>query len=202
MKETKTVYLAGPDVFLPNALEIGEMKKAICTKYGLRGRYPLDTIGGGKGSEKIRKDPRLFSRWIFEQARKMLESCDIVLANMTPFRGPSADSGTVWEVAYAMGKGIPVHAYTCDERPYHVKISDTKRSGGILRDREGRLVEDFGCMDNVMIDCSIEAFGGIFLVQNGNSLKVFEELVKQVMGMDRKKVLQSHKEGTQVLLDL
>ena len=28
----KTIYLAGPDVFLPNAVKIGEKKKELCEK--------------------------------------------------------------------------------------------------------------------------------------------------------------------------
>jgi nucleoside 2-deoxyribosyltransferase len=38
----KKVYLAGPDVFRPNAKEHGEKLKAICLKHGLEGLYPLD----------------------------------------------------------------------------------------------------------------------------------------------------------------
>ena len=36
------VYLAGPDVFLPDAVEIGRQKVAICAVHGLVGLYPLD----------------------------------------------------------------------------------------------------------------------------------------------------------------
>ena len=36
------IYLAGPDVFLPDAIEIGRRKAAICARYGLTGLYPLD----------------------------------------------------------------------------------------------------------------------------------------------------------------
>ncbi|MDR9459781.1 MAG: hypothetical protein RI591_06525, partial [Dehalococcoidia bacterium] len=33
----KRVYLAGPDVFFPNAIEIGNAKKRICAQYGFEG---------------------------------------------------------------------------------------------------------------------------------------------------------------------
>ena len=36
------IYLAGPDVFLPDAVEIGRRKAAICARHGLTGLYPLD----------------------------------------------------------------------------------------------------------------------------------------------------------------
>ena len=36
------VYLAGPEVFLRNAVETGVAKVEICARYGLEGKYPLD----------------------------------------------------------------------------------------------------------------------------------------------------------------
>jgi nucleoside 2-deoxyribosyltransferase len=36
------IYLAGPDVFLPDAVEIGRRKVDICAAHGLTGLYPLD----------------------------------------------------------------------------------------------------------------------------------------------------------------
>jgi nucleoside 2-deoxyribosyltransferase len=38
----KKIYLAGPDVFLSNAIEIGQKKKDLCKKYGFEGHFPLD----------------------------------------------------------------------------------------------------------------------------------------------------------------
>ena len=55
------IYLAGPDVFLPDALEIGREKVAICARYDLIGLYPLDntvilTTKHGKVTIKLRPD--------------------------------------------------------------------------------------------------------------------------------------------------
>ena len=36
------VYLAGPDVFLPDAIETGRAKVDLCAAYGLTGRFPLE----------------------------------------------------------------------------------------------------------------------------------------------------------------
>ena len=38
------IYLAGPDVFLPDARDIGRRKREICTRHGVTGFYPLDTV--------------------------------------------------------------------------------------------------------------------------------------------------------------
>jgi nucleoside 2-deoxyribosyltransferase len=34
------IYLAGPDVFLPDAVDIGRRKVALCARHGLIGLYP------------------------------------------------------------------------------------------------------------------------------------------------------------------
>ena len=39
---TKRVYLAGPEVFLSNAREVGARKRAICERHGLVGVFPGD----------------------------------------------------------------------------------------------------------------------------------------------------------------
>jgi nucleoside 2-deoxyribosyltransferase len=36
------IYLAGPDVFLHDAVEIGRRKVELCRRHGLTGRSPLD----------------------------------------------------------------------------------------------------------------------------------------------------------------
>jgi nucleoside 2-deoxyribosyltransferase len=37
------IYLAGPEVFLPNANDIGAAKAALCAEAGFEGVFPLDT---------------------------------------------------------------------------------------------------------------------------------------------------------------
>ncbi len=41
------VYLAGPDVFRPDAEAFGARLKAICAGHGLDGVFPLDGLAGG-----------------------------------------------------------------------------------------------------------------------------------------------------------
>ena len=40
---TDRIYLAGPDVFLPDAEKVGDRKKALCERYGFTGVFPTDT---------------------------------------------------------------------------------------------------------------------------------------------------------------
>src|ERR1043165_9650129 len=84
------IYLAGPDVFLPDAMEIGRRKAAICAAHGLTGLYPLDNAIDLSASDA--------SRQIFCGNEAMMDEADAIIANLTPFRGAGADPGTVYEL--------------------------------------------------------------------------------------------------------
>src|SRR5258707_10783162 len=97
------IYLAGPDVFLPDAVEIGRRKVEICAQHGLTGLYPLDNIVDLAASDA--------SIAIFKGNQAMMDAADAIIANLTPFRGPGADAGTVYELGYMAGRGKPLFAY-------------------------------------------------------------------------------------------
>ena len=48
---------------------------------------------------------------IFTSNVAKLSEADGVIANLAPFRGHEPDSGTVFEVGYAIARGIPVIGY-------------------------------------------------------------------------------------------
>ena len=48
----------------------------------------------------------------------IVEECDIVIANLTPFRGPSADAGTLVELGWFLGRGKPVFGYSNTALPF------------------------------------------------------------------------------------
>ncbi|KPW90352.1 hypothetical protein ALP58_200137 [Pseudomonas savastanoi] len=48
--QTPLVYLAGFDVFRPDAVEYGRYLKALCSAHGLEGLYPFDNEVRGPGS--------------------------------------------------------------------------------------------------------------------------------------------------------
>src|SRR6516164_9623531 len=74
------IYLAGPDVFLPDRIEIGRRKTAICARYGLTGLYPLD--------HPVDLPADTISLSIFRGNEAMMDAADAIIANLTPFRGP------------------------------------------------------------------------------------------------------------------
>ena len=129
------VYLAGPDVFLPDSAEIGRRKQAICAAHGLDGRYP------GEGIDLTHLAPDEHARALFEGCIEMMDGCVAGLANLTPFRGPSADVGTAFEMGYLFGRGFPVFGYTSEVGDYASRVDD-----------ELVMVEAFGLADNLMLE--------------------------------------------------
>src|SRR5216117_2264281 len=109
------IYLAGPDVFLPDAIEIGRRKAAICARHGVSGLYPLDNAVDLSAADA--------SLEIFKANEAMMDSADAIIANLTPFRGPSADAGTVYELGYAAGRGKFCLAYCNDPAPYRDRVA-------------------------------------------------------------------------------
>jgi len=135
------VYLAGPDIFLPNPIEHGEKLKKICTKYGLQGLYPLDNQFDlsdlKRGPDKAIK--------IYQADIELINASDCLVANLSPFRGVSADPGTCFELGYAVAQNKPVVIYTNDTREYKHKLKDLHLS------EDDWSVEDMGLTDNLML---------------------------------------------------
>jgi nucleoside 2-deoxyribosyltransferase len=151
------VYLAGPDVFFPEARNIARKRKDFLAGLGMEGVFPLDSQ-----DEQESFSNNAFA--IFKANRGLIDSCQAVLANVTPFRGPSADVGTVWEIGYACGQGKPVVAYTEDLSIYQDKVFRDGWSGapGETRDKDGNEIEDFGGIDNLMVTQSVIAICATF----------------------------------------
>jgi nucleoside 2-deoxyribosyltransferase len=191
------VYLAGPEVFLRNAMEAGAAKVEICACYGLDGKYPLDAqldLG------ELTLAERAYA--IAQANERLIGECDAVIANLTPFRGPGADTGTAYEIGYARGRGMPVFGYS----NHHLSFFDRIRKFNAkpLKHRPGseptmafedgdRMgVEQFGLADNLMVIGAIhESGGGIVLGRTKRrdrytGLAAFEECVKQTAELLKK----------------
>jgi nucleoside 2-deoxyribosyltransferase len=172
------VYLAGPEVFLRHAKEIGEQKKALCRKYGFVGVFPLDAVVNAGG-----KCPREVGLCISEVNEGLIRTCEIVVANITPFRGPSADIGTAFEMGFAHGLGKKVFAYTNSakaftERTVEALDGKVKRSvDGKLWDAQGMFIEEVGLSDNLMIDGCINANSKFLVVEEAPPDEQFTYLI-------------------------
>jgi nucleoside 2-deoxyribosyltransferase len=168
-----SIYLAGPEVFLPDALDMGRRKTALCAKYGFRGLYPLDADFKGQNGERL-------SRRIFDSNVGMIRACDAVIANLTPFRGPSADAGTVFEVGFALALGKPVFAYSNEAKSYFARTRDShgpfSRIEGQHFARDGMSVEDFDLLDNLMIDEGVRAQGFDIIARDVDASRRYTDL--------------------------
>ena len=102
----KTLYLAGPDVFRPDAEARGTALKAMCAQYGFEGLFPLD-----QSVPEAITEPAAQAEWIYAANIALIRRADAVLANLDFFRGAEPDSGTCFEVGYAVALGKPVYGY-------------------------------------------------------------------------------------------
>ena len=168
------IYLAGPEVFLKNAKEIGERKKTLCRKYGFEGVFPLDNEVDTKG-----KSPRDIGLCISSINESLIRTCEIVIANITPFRGPSIDVGTAYEMGFAHALDKRVIAYTNVAAPFTERTvealgSQVKREAdGRLRDAQGMFIEEVCLTDNLMIDGCVEANTRVLIVEQAPKGQLF-----------------------------
>ena len=86
------VYLAGFDVFLPDAAAQASGSR----------RWPPGTVLTACSRWTTRRRPAWPARrwqWIYRANVAMIQRADLVMANLNPFRGAEPDSGTAFEVA-------------------------------------------------------------------------------------------------------
>lgn len=176
------IYLAGPEVFLPDAVELGQRKLAICARYGLTGLYPLD--------DAVDLAAPRASMAIFKGCEAMMDAADAIIANLTPFRGPGADTGTVFELGYMAGRQKRCLGYSNDPSTYAERtrvFTTVTASGGRLVDADGWSVEDFGLSDNLMMIHALDCHGRALVTprrkpaQIWHDLTAFERCVKLVV---------------------
>jgi nucleoside 2-deoxyribosyltransferase len=174
---TLKAYLAGPDVFLPNAEAQARAKIQLCAAYGLAGIAPYNP-----NLDTTLPDAQLW-RQIYEDDLQMMRNCDIIIANLTPFRGASADAGTLVELGWFLGTGKPPYGYSNSAQAF---VARTQAQVALVPDpMPGIAVEDFGLADNLMIEGALP--GGLVLPPDGvsrpfDSLEIFELCLKRIRG--------------------
>ena len=165
------VYLAGPDVFLPDALEVGRQKTEICRRHGLTGLYPLDNVVDREATDA--------SLRIFKANEAMMNQADAIIANLTPFRGPGADGGTVYELGYMAARGKFCLGYSNDPTLYADRVRRstkvTARSGRLV-DADGLTVEDFGQSDNLMMIHALDLYGAPLVLPREKPVDIWHDL--------------------------
>ena len=137
------LYLAGPDVFRPDAEAWADEARRLCAAVGHTALVPLDNV-------------ETTAPGIYDANIALIRLADAVIANLNPFRGCEPDSGTCVEVGFALALGKPVIGYLASHETTTSRIA--RISGGPLEirdgrpvDRDGLYVEDFGLPLNLML---------------------------------------------------
>jgi nucleoside 2-deoxyribosyltransferase len=160
----RTIYLAGPEVFLPDAHTVMAEKRRLAREHG------FEPTGPGS-DEATQSSGSLSAAAIYERNEAAMRRAEICLANVTPFRGVSADVGTAHEIGFMMALGRTVWAYTNDPRDYAERVraewpgaqADEEATSTPTRGRDGLAIEAHGLADNLMIHAGIQAHGGRLL---------------------------------------
>lgn len=167
--QQKKVYLAGPDVFEQDAIQRGQEYVKAAEIRNLIGLYPLDN--------EISQNHERPDYEIYRLNKELLDSADYVVANLSDFRGYEPDSGTVWEVAYAIAKNKIVIGYidTNDSILERIqKQESVYKKGSDYLDKQGRYIENFGNQLNLMLQHSL------YLVIHGNIKDALDEVNKHI----------------------
>jgi nucleoside 2-deoxyribosyltransferase len=129
-------------------------KVEICARYDIVGRLPLN--------EDVDSPAALLQaevwRTIFRRNLVMMEECDIIIANLTPFRGPSADAGTLIEVGWFLGRSRPIFGYSNSAAGFAAR--SLRHVAAVPDSVAGMAIERFGLPDNLMIPGALLNGGG------------------------------------------
>jgi len=175
------VYLAGPDVFLPAAAAHAAAKVAICARYGLVGRAPVNPDIAAIMQRPAEEAWRAIYRFDVE----LMEACDLIIANLTPFRGASADAGTLVELGWFLGARRPVFGYSNSAAGFAARSQ--AQVAAVPDPLAGLEIEGFELPDNLMVPGAVEYGGGLPMVVPADgvdrafdALDVFEDCVARV----------------------
>lgn len=161
---SKKIYLAGPEVFLPNAREILARKAELARAAG------FEPLSPGDLEIPVADTKKGLGYAISAVDERMMLEADAIIANLTPFRGIAADTGTTFKLGFMCALGKAVFAYTNVAANhyrrvvahYHGEVS--KGDDGHLRGPDGLSVEDFDMIDNLMLHGGVERRGGTVIV--------------------------------------
>lgn len=173
---TKKIYLAGPEVFLPNAAQALKVKADLARQFGFTPISPGDLAIPPA-------DTRLqFGCNISEIDEQMMHEADAIIANLTPYRGVGADTGTSFELGFMCGLGKLVFGYTNVAKDHFQRVSDyydgkiKQDDSGRYRGPDGLSVENCEMIDNLMLHGGIIRRGGTIIIGNADAAELYTDL--------------------------
>jgi nucleoside 2-deoxyribosyltransferase len=184
MRRIENVFLAGPDLWFPDAGDHLTRKVEMCLAAGF---VPL----GGRGEGLVETEPsEAMAREIYAMALARLREADAVIVNLTPWRGPNADPGTAFEAGFASALGKPVFAYlnvgSEEEADYRgrveVMMGAVPGEDGRWRDLDDGEIEGLDLPENVMLWAEARRFFVIVTPEPTHDLTGLQ-LCLEAMGM-------------------
>ena len=153
------LYLAGPDVFRPDAVEYAQTQRNLCEQYGFIGLHPMDN------NIDLSESSMRTATKVYRGDINQIKACDLIIANCNAFRGALIDDGTAYELGYGNALGIPTYGYIDRLIPaqelLQSRYSFTTLPDGRKADSDGfLLVDDFGTSINLMMQCGMLDSGG------------------------------------------
>lgn len=147
MRKVERIGLIGPDAFAAGAAARLARLDAACARAGFQA-VRID-LGAGR-PEAERSD--LTARILYTEALAEVRTCDALIANLTPLRGPVCDPSTAFLVGFAAALGKPVYGYLnvsdeddAEERDrIAVEYGVALGHDGVWRDQDGHEIADFG----------------------------------------------------------
>ncbi len=146
------VYVAGPDVFRPDAQANADKVKQLLASHGIEALIPIDN-----DVDVVGKSYYQIATEIYQKNVKMIDEADAVIANIEPFRGVHMDPGTAFEIGYAVARGKPVYTFTPYAGTPIIGRTEWRQEGDVHRDEKGCFIENFGETENLMIIIPSEA---------------------------------------------
>ena len=127
---------------------------------------------------------------------RLMDAADAIIANLTPFRGIAADTGTAFELGYICAQGKPVFAYTNVARNHGERVRDLFRgvvvidADGMPRGPDGIMIEDLGFIDNLMLHGGVVRRGGTVVVGDAAPESLYTDLsaFRQVLAIAAEKL--------------
>lgn len=153
MRPVRSIWLAGPEVWLPDFEVQASRQRALCLDSGFTGLTP-DPIPHGAGEVG-----ELEARELYAARMARLRQADAGVINLTPWRGPSVETGAAFEAGVLAGLGRPIFGYlnVADESQAEYvdrvesSVGAQRDEAGVWRDGDGCVVENFGLPETVML---------------------------------------------------
>ncbi|RBP53037.1 nucleoside 2-deoxyribosyltransferase [Arenicella xantha] len=183
---TYYVYLAGPEVFLPDPIAAGVHKKQAIQMLNQQHKWPFKLVGLYPMDNEIEDFAPDFKTGIaiYQANVNLMDKAHFVTANMVRFRGPSMDVGTAFEMGYMRGLNKPVFAYY-DAKPFYGAVEKPGVYAERVakhyptdpdnpeKDAHGQSIENFAMADNLMMIGALQS-------GHGEIADSFEQVILQI----------------------